>query len=278
MASQKNPPDEFYIGWQDKAPDSFHRASRRFLWGTILVLVAAAAGLVLSQKGFATSTFELGTITEHRGMLTTSPVPMLKKVDANDQLIESLLLIGFGKTGAGLTLAAIAEEQDMLLEGQQVNLKGTLIYYEGKKALELTQGVRAFVSASTVPGNYKPSIRRIGEVTLHGEILDPKCALGVMKPGYGKPHRSCAIRCVAGGIPPVMRVTNGAGAHNYCIIVGPEGEPVNEAVLPYIADQIQVCGELREEDDWLVFYTDPMQDITRIKPYWMNQDLPMCRE
>jgi len=278
MASHKNPPDEFYIGWQDRAPDTFHRATRRFLWGTILVLMAAAAGLVLFQKGFATATFELGTITEHRGILTTSPVPMLKKVDSDGQVIESLLLIGFGKSGAGPTLAAIAEEQDMTFKGQQVVLQGTLIHYEGKKALELTQGKRAFVTAKSASGNYTPATRSIGEVTLMGEILDPKCALGVMKPGYGKPHRSCAIRCVAGGIPPVMRVTNGAGAQNYCIVVGPEGEPINEAVLPYIADQIQVCGELREEDDWLVFYTDPKQDITRIKPYWMNQDLPMCGE
>ena len=38
-------------------------------------------------------------------------------------------------------------------------------------------------------------------VTLKGEIIDPKCYLGAMKPGGGKTHKACAMRCIAGGIP-----------------------------------------------------------------------------
>ena len=41
-----------------------------------------------------------------------------------------------------------------------------------------------------------------------GEIVDPKCFFGVMKPGEGKPHKDCAIRCILGGIPPVLKVTD----------------------------------------------------------------------
>ena len=48
--------------------------------------------------------------------------------------------------------------------------------------------------------------RAIGEVTLVGEVVDPKCWLGDMKPGDGKAHAACARLCMEGGIPPMLRV------------------------------------------------------------------------
>lgn len=41
-------------------------------------------------------------------------------------------------------------------------------------------------------------------VTLDGELVDSKCYLGTMKPGDGKTHKSCAILCLRGGIPPLF--------------------------------------------------------------------------
>jgi hypothetical protein len=46
----------------------------------------------------------------------------------------------------------------------------------------------------------------LGTQTLIGEIVDSKCYLGVMNPGALIPHRACAIRCISGGIPPVLLV------------------------------------------------------------------------
>ena len=100
-----------------------------------------------------------------------------------------------------------------------------------------------------------------------GEILDPKCALGVMNPAEGKPHRSCAIRCISGGIPPLFRIKTKGGESNYILLKNKDGEAINQEVLPYVADQLLICGNLVQEADWLVLYIDPETEIQRISPY-----------
>jgi len=53
-----------------------------------------------------------------------------------------------------------------------------------------------------------------------GEIVDSKC-LGVMTPGQLTTHRACAIRCISGGIPPVLHVrqTNAKILHSRAAIL-----------------------------------------------------------
>lgn len=55
----------------------------------------------------------------------------------------------------------------------------------------------------------------LGEFTLQGEIVDSKCYLGVMRPGNTKTHRACAVRCIAGGVPPVLLVRDAQGDAMY---------------------------------------------------------------
>ena len=153
-----------------------------------------------------------------------------------------------------------------------------MIYHKGKTLLELTKGEAAFISKVDSSSNYNVVQSSLGLVSLIGEILDPKCALGVMKPGYGKPHRSCAVRCLSGGIPTVFRITNQEGAENYCLLLGSNGEKINEAVLPQVADQVRICGQLEQQDDWLVLYADAGTDILTLQPYWAKEDIPMCGE
>ena len=80
--------------------------------------------------------------------------------------------------------------------------------------------------------------KQLGTIAIKGEIVDPKCFFGVMKPGEGKPHKDCAIRCILGGIPPVLKVTNEEGRQNYYLIVGANGEKMNEAVQDYVGAQV----------------------------------------
>ncbi len=274
----KNKPqqDEFYVGWQEKAPPTYARSVRRSVWWFGGLAIAVALLLVLSQRGFVDSTFELGKSTALKGVLTYRPVPMLKMYGADG--VESVLLIGFGKRGAERTLAAIEARAGQPLGGKVVELKGTLIYYQDKTALELTKGADAFLGMDTTAGAPRVQSRNLGRVSLKGEILDPKCALGVMKPGYGKPHRSCAVRCISGGVPPVLRMTDARGNNNYAIVRGAEGEAINAALLPFIADQLRICGRLEQQDDWLVLYTDPQKDIIRLQAYWMDQEMPLCSQ
>jgi hypothetical protein len=92
---------------------------------------------------------------------------------------------------------------------------------------------------------------------LAGEIVDSKCFFGVMNPGELKPHRACAVRCISGGIPPVLCVRDAAGRACYFWLVGPEGEPIGRALLDFVAEPVLVEGEVRRRGEELVLYTDP---------------------
>lgn len=268
--------DEFYIGWQDKSPSTYIQKSKRFFYVLLFLVPIIGVTLVSTQKGFEDATFEFGNITTVEGILVTQPVPMLKVKDENSKSVKSILLVGFGKKGALETIAAIEESIGEDIEGRGVKLSGTRIYHDGKELLELTDGTNAFIEKSNVTMNNIDQRENLGDVTLRGEIYDPKCAFGVMKPGYGKPHRSCAVRCISGGIPPVLKITNAKGESNYCLLAGLDGQAINEDVLEYVADQIQVCGKLQQRDDWLILYTNPREDILRLQPHFIEGEIPLC--
>jgi hypothetical protein len=101
-----------------------------------------------------------------------------------------------------------------------------------------------------------------GFVQLQGEIIDPKCYFGAMTPGQGKPHRSCAIRCISGGIPPVLAVRNGEDV-DYYLLRGKDGESINQEILDLVALPVSLQAEVLEYGDWKVLRCDP-GDIERV--------------
>ena len=104
----------------------------------------------------------------------------------------------------------------------------------------------------------------LGRQTLTGEIVDSKCFLGVMNPGQLLPHRACAIRCISGGIPPVLLVRQTNGSAIYLLLVSADGKPVNKQVLNIVAEPVQITGEVERQDDLLILRADP-KTILRIK-------------
>ncbi len=280
MGNPKGTKQDFYIGWQAEAPSAFAAKSKRFVVILALAIPLIAAILVLTQRGFISSVFEFGELTEVEGVLVAGPIPMLKiPQHTNGQLspsFKSVLLVGFGKKGAGADLALIEEMEGKSLNQKSVILRGTMIYYDGKAMLELSEGTAAFVGWGKGNANWKRQENSLGRTKLKGEIYDPKCALGVMKPGNGKPHRSCAVRCISGGIPPMLRVANAAGQANYFLMLDQDGRVLNQAVLDYVGDQVQICGRLVQQDDWLFLYTDPTEEILRLQAHWMEGDLRLC--
>jgi len=99
--------------------------------------------------------------------------------------------------------------------------------------------------------------------TFEGEILDPKCYFGVMKPGEGKIHKSCAIRCISGGIPPILRVVS-ENKNEYFVLLGENGEKINSQILDKIAEKTQITGQHGKRNGWNYIYTNP-QSIKLIK-------------
>ena len=98
---------------------------------------------------------------------------------------------------------------------------------------------------------------KLGRQTLKGEIVDSKCYLGVMNPGQLLPHRACAIRCISGGIPPVLLVRQTNGAATYLLLVSAAGRPVNQQVLDLVAEPVQITGEVERQGRLLILRADP---------------------
>ncbi|RIV24008.1 hypothetical protein DYU11_13675 [Fibrisoma montanum] len=275
----KTDPD-FYVGWQDKAPASFARALR-WVVITLAILVPLMAGLLVwAQRGFSEAVFEYGQLTTLEGRLIREPVPFLRvptnKTSAGAPRFERVLLIGYGKHGAEQTIRQW-EDRYGALTSKSIRIRGTLIRYQGHTALELTEEAAALqtVANPAIPPA-RPVLRPLGHVTLQGEITDPKCFLGVMKPGDGRPHRSCAIRCIAGGIPPLLWVQNGRGHANGYVLVGPNGERINTQLLEAVGRGVRVTGRLEQADNWLILYVDgPVETTTLLAD--VQAQIALCR-
>lgn len=270
--------EDFYIGWQEKAPGSHAQKTKFFVWTLMLIIPILVIIFVTGQKSFRASVFEIGKLTTVSGILVKSPIPCLRIFqgyrEAGRPEFKRLLLIGFGKFGADPTIKAIEKEVGKDLEGKNVQLEGKLIYYAGMMAMELTNGKEAYKGLFASDSlqavlTYEPH----SETTFSGEILDPKCYLGVMRPGEGKAHRSCAIRCLSGGLPALFRSDNA----EHLFLLDANGQPLPNTFAPYVADQIRFCASWERWDDWLVAKVDLAKGFYRLKPYWMKKQVPaMC--
>jgi len=102
-----------------------------------------------------------------------------------------------------------------------------------------------------------PQAMLLGKQTLVGEIVDSKCFLGVMNPGRLAPHRACAIRCISGGVPPVLLVRQKDGPAIYLLLVSADGRPVNRQVLDLVAEPLEITGEVERQGELLILRADP---------------------
>lgn len=270
---------DFYIGWQDKAPSAYAKAVRWAVFALVALVPTVAGLLVWHQRGFSEAVFEYGQLTTLDGQLVRQPVPFLRvpvKKALAKPLFERVLLVGNGKHGADATIRQW-EERYGSLTGKNLKIRGTLIYHEGHAALELSEETDALRSVSTPaqpPTN--PVVVALGEVTVQGEITDPKCFLGVMKPGDGRPHRSCAVRCIAGGIPPLLWVRDGNGWENGYVLAGPNGEPINDQILNEVGHNVRLRGRLEQADNWLILYVDTPVQTIRLRTDVLAQ-IALCR-
>ena len=226
--------------------------------------------LALLQKKFDTGNFEFGTLTEVKGIYFNKPVPVLKVVNGKDiwgnASYITIVLVGYGKHGADGIMADLEKEKNISLDQKEITLKGTLLYNDGKTIMQVSGNDNPLVSVSNnkTDASLLPQQKDLGNMKVKGEIIDPKCYFGVMKPGEGKVHRDCAIRCILGGIPPVMLVTNAKGEKNYYLVVGPNGEKMNKAVQEYVAEPVEMEAHLIQYDDWIVMYVKDQKLINRI--------------
>ena len=274
---------EFYIGWMPKAPSTFAKQVKRVLLFLFPVAIVVALLLASFQKRFSTSNFEFGTLTQIKGIYINEPIPVLKVIAGKDiwgnASYITIPLVGYGKHGAVTAIMELEKEKNTTFNSKELTLKGTLLYSDGKTLLQINKDENPVVNiGSTADSSLLPVKKDLGTQTIKGEIIDPKCYFGVMKPGEGKVHRDCAIRCILGGIPPVLKVTNAKGEKNYYFIVGPNGEPMNEAVQDYVAEPVSINARVVQQDDWIILYVADKKftRISGISLYKSSTEIVSC--
>jgi hypothetical protein len=250
-------PDEFYIGYLPRAPEKSEKFLRKVILALLFIAVIVAVILVIGQNSFYPSVFEFGIYREFEGVIKEKPYPVLwvQRPGEAGALpgYSQYYLVSFGKFGA---LEAVRE-----MDGKRVKLQGSLIYRDNQTMIEIQEGLLEVIDDQ--PGmltrstwNRQPG-KTLGTFQLTGEIVDSKCFFGVMNPGNLKTHKSCAIRCISGGIPPVLVVKNKKGLATYFLLVSEEGKTVNREVLPLVADPVEITGEVIQYENLLVLKADP---------------------
>jgi hypothetical protein len=245
--------EDFYVGYLEPKPGTTLRLKRL---GAILVVLAAvvATALAIATGPFDRATYEYGTEREWQGRLEAAPYPVLITMtravaDSPLGVYERFPLVAEGKHGAETLIAG--------LDGATVRLKGRRIVRQGTTMLEVVPGTIAKFEQSPPEYDQKaPSVQieDLGIKTFSGEIVDSKCFLGVMNPGRLEVHRACAIRCIAGGVPPMLYVPEHEGHESHLLLVDADGRPMNDRVLDMVGVPVTVEGRLERRDDLYYLY------------------------
>ena len=242
---------EFYIGYLPKMPKDIKGFVRPAVIGLLVVGFTLGIVFVVAQRPFAKSFFDFTDLKEFEGTIQARPLPFLivetdRRTDALPAL-SRIPLVSTGKYGAD---AEIAE-----FDGNRVKLKGLLIRREGMQMIEVAVG--SVEKTDGPAGNVADQPDELGTRTLRGEIIDSKCYLGVMNPGNHKTHRSCAVACLRGGVPPMFLVKDREGRKSELWLLNEKGQSITKEILDYVAEPVEISGRVMRRGDQLFFHADP---------------------
>ena len=239
--------DEFYVNY-GKLPRSY----RRFLLIFVPLLVAGMllfAG-VLPHLHDQVNPGKIHGVQELDGLLMAEPVPHLVVPRPGNVMGGP----AFSRYILSATNKAGPSPQIMEQAGNWVRLSGIVVARDGL-AMVAARSAEPIEPPATVTVRPDAGVA-LGEFALEGEILDGKCYPGIMKPGEGKTHRACAIRCISGGVPAVFQVQQG-GDSLYFLLADGAGQAVGNRVLDLVADHVRITGEVLQYDDMYVIQADP---------------------
>lgn len=236
--------DEFYVGYLPETPPRTRRLVRAAVLAFSLAGLGLGVAMVASQRSPGDAVWNPRPVSIS-GVVALEPYPMLRSRGGAE---PAVLVVATGKHGARDRLAGH--------EGRLVTLRGTRLARDGRVLFELADGADAITPR---PGSPPPiaAPENLGRVAVRGEVIDPKCFMGAMKPGSGKTHRACAVRCIAGGIPPMLVARDAGSTPEYYLLADEHGGAVNERVLPWVGDVVDARGTLIVVDGVLVLRLDP---------------------
>ncbi|GAB4549571.1 MAG: hypothetical protein Tsb0013_10890 [Phycisphaerales bacterium] len=235
---------ELYVGYL-KTPRA-HAALLRVVLPAMIIGSAIIGGVVAAQmRDPGDAVWDTGASKQWTGRVYSDPYPMLI-TDAG----ETFLLVEIGKFGAQPRVQG---------GGWLAVVEGFPLERDGRKAIELLEGSAAFTFIDETPllddepRPAVPEIEYLRPVAVIGEIVDGKCFLGAMKPGDGKAHKACAVLCIRGGLPAMVRTKDETGAWVYpLLLVNGSAEMPND-VLDLVGEPVRIEGTLgRIGDLWVL--------------------------
>lgn len=258
--------NDFFIGWLPM-PSAY----RRFLTMASVLLtgfVAMAAAYVASmQSAPGHGSWEDDRVVTVHGILRRNPYATIQVADKTDSNVQrTFLVVDDGKYGATNRVAKFLEEGDL---GVKAEVTGTILHRDDRWMISLNPGEASLRLLEDVemqqPVSLSEESREREPKRLQGEVIDPKCYLGAMKPGGGKTHKACAMRCISGGIPPMLVVRQSGQPEEYFLLVSEAGGIANELVLPFVGDRVEIDGELVAKDGLRKLYVRPdrIRRVTR---------------
>ena len=270
----------FFIGWAKNNKGLFVVAKWFAFLASILFFLLGVV-FSASQKRLGRFQIDYSNVKKIEGWLSDEPVTTLRVILGKDgngnPLFKSILLVDAFKFGADAVVKKALNGQHSRYVRLTGYLSSDIISCSDSSTdctamcsqcitgtvnnpvMEIDNGVYSFESAQA-PVSMVREIKSAGTVTLLGQIIDPKCYFGAMNPGEGKTHLSCAVRCISGGIMPVLLYKLN-GRKKYAILLGLHGEPINGKILKYVALPIKLKGSLSGFDDWGVLRIDPETDV-----------------
>lgn len=246
----KSQSSEFYVGYLPMPPR--HRTFLMVLL-PIIGLAAICAAVVFSaqQNNPGDGYWDLDEAVTLTGRVTTNPYAVLTVPGRDGAADRQVLLVTTGKVGGGFAQP---------VDGEWVSVTGYVIERGGRTMLTVEH---SHADIAVNPSEPEHTLRRVvalGHHQLVGEIIDPKCYFGAMKPGEGKIHKACATLCIAGGIPPMFMTRTAAGTRTYYLLTDADGSDLRDekldALLPYVADPVQIEGAIERWGDLLVCKLD----------------------
>lgn len=220
-----------YVGYMSM-PLGVRRAVRAALLTLVIVMVGSAALIASGQRDPGPAVWDTSSVRSWTGTLVDVPYPMLLTDEG-----EALLIVEIGKLGAQDRVEPLASTSGVTVTGYPMERDGRKMIelIEGEEALEVTAPDARRRPLSSVPG---------APVEVVGEIVDGKCFLGAMKPGEGKAHKSCAVLCIAGGLPPMVLTRDASGTPTFHLLVVDGRAELPFEAWDLVAEPVRLEGRL----------------------------------
>lgn len=231
--------DEFYVGYLSM-PSGLARRTRRTVALIAVLVIMSAVAIALAMRDPGNGVWDTDQVVTITGTYRASPYPLIQTSGPAGKP-ALVLLVEEGKHGG--------RQAESVLDGRRVSAKGHVLRRANLTLLELLPSDDAITAEDPTTG--PPSnvtTTKTQRATLRGEILDPKCFAGAMKPGDGKAHKGCAVLCLRGGIPPVFAAWSTEGEAMFYLLAQRDGSGFRHTMLnaiePFVADWVEATGEI----------------------------------